>query len=438
MFAPFDFFGHQDHAHAGAPDGHAFGGFGLDGLAEAEPLHEESDGGGLSAGEDEPVDLGEVFGAADLFCLEPRLVEAGERLEVFGEVALDGGYSDRLRHGASLSRVLGLMGDPSRIRGMVELIGAPFDLCGPVLGSRLGPTAMRLLGVESKLRRLGVEIADVGDAFELGSGAPVDGRVRAREAVVAYRALKAKVLESYGRGATPVVVSGDHSLALATISAALEVYGEDLAVLWIDAHMDLNTPSTSPSGNLHGMPLGAVMRLAPGVERYESQAGAFEVWPTLLSEVVPSIGLAGTKAAWVGLRDVDPGEVANYRAVGGEYAYTMQDVDRLGISGVMSLIPAWLAQVGATKLWVSFDVDALDPLLAPGTGTTVRGGLSYREGHYVAEYLYEFFKSSLDVSLAGVDVVEVNPMTDRAGETAQVATEWLGSLFGESIMGVPV
>lgn len=318
---------------------------------------------------------------------------------------------------------------------MYELIGAPFDLCGPVLGSRLGPTAVRLVGVLDELRDLGVEISDAGDAFELNSRAPRDLRDRALAALPTYQTLKLKVVESYGRNAIPIVVSGDHSLALATISAALEEYGDDLAVLWVDAHMDINTPASSPSGNLHGMPVAALMRMESGEMTRESQEGAMTIWPGILSSVVPAPGLSASRMAWVGLRDVDSGEVANYRAVEGQNAYTMQDVDRLGINGVMSRIEAWLRECGAKKLWVSFDVDAFDPLLAPGTGTKVRGGLTYREGHFVAESICELVSGSSDLSLAGVDIVEVNPMTDRAGETAQVACEWLCSLLGRRIMG---
>lgn len=319
---------------------------------------------------------------------------------------------------------------------MIELIGAPFDLCGPVLGSRLGPTAMRLLGVVTQLQKLGVEITDGKDAFALDAVAPGDKVERARAAVRAYRALKGKVGEVYERGNTPLVVSGDHSLALATISAAIEEHGDDLAVLWIDAHMDLNTPGSSPSGNMHGMPLGALLRLEAGTQTVEDQSGAFEVWPSILSEVVPASGLKAKNVAWVGLRDVDEGEVTNYQAIEGRSAFTMQDVDRVGINGVMALVTEWLMECGAKKLWISFDVDSLDPLLAPGTGTKVRGGLTYREGHFVAEYLGEMIRVLKMVELAGIDVVEVNPMTDEKGATAQVAVEWLRSLFGETILGV--
>lgn len=318
---------------------------------------------------------------------------------------------------------------------MVELIGAPFDLCGPVLGSRLGPMAMRLTEVVARLQELDVEIEDVGDAFPLAAGSPSDGVERAEAALRVYPTLKAAVQESIGRGAVPLVVSGDHSLALATISGALEVYGEDLAVLWVDAHMDLNTPGTSPSGNLHGMPVGALLRLEAGEQRFEAQTGAFQVWDRVLKRVVPGRGLGANRVAWVGLRDVDSGEVRNYRAANAGPAMTMQDVDRMGISGVMEAVFFWLESIGAKKLWVSFDVDSLDPLLAPGTGTKVRGGLTYREGHVVAESICEYLRNSPTVSLAGLDVVEVNPMTDQAGQTAKVATEWLCSLFGMTIMG---
>ncbi len=324
---------------------------------------------------------------------------------------------------------------PSRMESMYDLIGAPFDLCGPVLGSRLGPAAVRLVGVVEELRELGIEIIDQGDAFEMNSRTPSDLEARAVEAMPAYRALKSKVSQSYAGGRTPIVVSGDHSLALATISAAMAEYGDDLAVLWVDAHMDLNTPGSSPSGNIHGMPVAAIMRMDSGNQINDSQTGAMKIWPKILEEIVPGKGLRASRMAWIGLRDVDSGEVSNYKAIGGTNALTMQDVDRIGIRGAIEDIKKWLDTCGAKKLWVSFDVDAFDPLLAPGTGTKVRGGLTYREGHFIAESINEYLSASSEMSLAGVDVVEVNPMTDRAGETAQVACEWLCSLLGRKIMG---
>lgn len=300
----------------------------------------------------------------------------------------------------------------------------------------MGPTAMRLLGIVDRLKDLGVDIVDGGDAFVMNAKAPVDKRDRAHAAVRAYSVLKERVAKSYAAGKTPLVVSGDHSLAIPTVSAALEKYGRGLAVLWIDAHMDLNNPTSSPSGNLHGMPLGALMRLEPGLQTNDDQAGALTVWPSILSDIVPQPGLQAGQVAWVGLRDVDPGEVENYKNAGCEHAFTMQDVDRMGINAVMAQVFLWLEESGAEALWVSFDVDSLDPLLAPGTGTKVRGGLTYREGHFVAELLCEYFQFNPKLELAGLDVVEVNPMTDRAGETALVASEWLCSFFGQTIMGV--
>ncbi|MDK3162269.1 arginase [Kamptonema cortianum] len=321
---------------------------------------------------------------------------------------------------------------------MVELIGAPFDLCGPYLGSRLGPSAVRLLGLEDSLRALQMEVKDGGDAFAPLGGSPSDYGEKLKHAVSAYSSLKVRVGESLASGNLPLVIGGDHSLAMGSISGALEHFGsESLAVLWIDAHMDLNTPSTSGSGNFHGMPLAALCRFEAGDQGEGDHPAGWWAWDQILREICPNPGLGLGRIGWIGLRDVDAGEVANYHRLTERQAYTMQDIDHDGIANILDKIDAWLLKSGATKVWISFDVDSLDPNLAPGTGTKVRGGLTYREGHFLAELLHEMlFKANKPYSLAGLDVVEVNPMSDQAGQTAIVANEWVASFFGKTIMGV--
>lgn len=314
---------------------------------------------------------------------------------------------------------------------MVEIIGAPFDLCGRRAGSALGPAAVRLAGLGPSLAALGLEATDGGD-LEVPSPRPHHGGLRSiREAEETYKELSARVQSALGRGALPLVIGGDHSLSIGSVAGALRHYGDDLAVVWIDAHADVNSPATSPSGNLHGMPLALLLGLPSGVE-----GPAGEQWRHLMDGILGDIRLRPDRLAWAGLRDVDPAEAATIGRLTGAFPATMQDLDRYGVERVVAALDQWLRASGARALWVSFDVDVLDPIFAPGTGTAVRGGLSYREGHLFAELVRE----SLDAAgcpyrLAGMDLVEVNPLFDSNNETARMAVEWIGSLFGKTILG---
>lgn len=310
---------------------------------------------------------------------------------------------------------------------MIEIVGVPFDHCGRAHGSRLGPVAVRLEGLAQNLEWIGHKVTDSGNVIPVDSERLEELVDRQSAGAEVYSKIAAMVGEAYKKGNIPLVLGGDHSLSIGSVSAALTKYGQGLGVLWIDAHMDLNTPDTSPSGNLHGMPLAALTRMSNSASPY---------WTKILSEVVPDPGLRLEALAWVGLRDVDDGEIANLRAHAGPLPLTMQDVDRLGITGVSDKLVSWIEDNQIEALWVSFDVDSLDPIFAPGTGTAVRGGLSYREAHYLAESLYEITQSeNARCKLAGLDIVEVNPMRDNLDETAKVAVEWAASFFGKSILG---
>lgn len=314
---------------------------------------------------------------------------------------------------------------------MIEIIDAPFDLCGRMQGSRLGPVAMHLEGLGEGLERLGRQVFSGTAVWPLDGRRSVSKLEGDRAALDAYLALKEHVAFALKQGRIPLVIGGDHSLAAGSISGALSQFGPGLAVLWIDAHVDLNRPSQSPSGNLHGMPMAALNRLA---DASEGELG--DVWRRLLAEVVPEPGLADGRSIWLGLRDVDEGEVANLKTLPNPLALTMQDVDEHGVQGAINKIEQHLLDTGAERLWISFDVDSLDPIYAPGTGTAVRGGLTYREGHLVAERLHRFLMSpDSRVRLAGLDVVEVNPLRDQQNETARMANEWVQSLFGKRILG---
>ena len=314
---------------------------------------------------------------------------------------------------------------------MIDIVGVPFDLCGKRLGSRLGPAALRLAGLNQVLEGLGCEVHDQGDLAPGMDDSDTDGLRNFRSLLGCLKELRSRTRDSIQRGATPLVLGGEHDLSIGSISAALDKYDGDLALLWIDAHADVNTPGTSTTGNIHGMPVAALQRLPSGM------GGVQDVqWSQLLGGVVPDRGLDPRKCAWYGLRDVDPAEADLIRSVEGDLAITMHDIDRHGVVATLEWFETWMRGTGAKYLWISFDVDVLDPILAPGTGTAVRGGLTYREAHLCAEILHEYLsRPDCPYKLAGLDVVETNPLFDTNNETARMAVEWVGSLFGKKIMG---
>jgi arginase len=312
---------------------------------------------------------------------------------------------------------------------MIHLIGAPFDLCGRRVGSALGPAALRLANILPELTRLD-QTEDLGDIQFERSLAPGAGLRNFDAALSAYQNVKRTVSASLSLGAKPIVMGGDHSISIGSVSAALEATQGDLAVLWIDAHADLNVPGTSPSGNLHGMPLAALLGL-----RADGDTAADRQWQRLLESVVPATRLAPNRVGWIGLRDVDAPERNAIDQLEGSFATTMHDIDRYGIERVVDELHAWMGRNGASNIWISFDVDSLDPVLAPGTGTMVRGGLNYREGHLLSEMLHEKITGfSQPYRLLGLDIVEVNPVLDQANYTAINAVEWACSLFGKRIL----
>lgn len=331
---------------------------------------------------------------------------------------------------------------------MLDIAGVPFDECGRRPGSRLGPIAVRMAGLLEELHKLGYQPHHSGLIGPRLSGETNGHLTKEERMIQAARNLPDVLAEvkTWSAGAcradkVPLMIGGDHSLSIGSISGALEKYGEGLAVLWIDAHVDLNTPRSSPSGNIHGMPLGALSRLEdepvprdmrPSDAKMEAIQAA---WDRILKEIVPAQSLSGHRMAWVGLRDVDLGESRNLTKLQGELALTMEDIDRDGMMGSLNQVQAWLEKTRPTALWVSFDVDSLDPFFAPGTGTAVRGGLTYREGQLIAETLHRWLLGPGAICpLAGLDVVEVNPLADHSNETAVMAVEWTASLFGKTIM----
>jgi len=309
---------------------------------------------------------------------------------------------------------------------VIDVIGAPFDLCGKRLGSRLGPAAVRLAGLVEALEALRLQVSDRGDVSALPA-VESDGLRNFQPLLACVKELRAMGLETLSRGRIPVVIGGEHTVAVGGVGAALEFFEGDLGLLWIDAHADINSPGTTDSGNLHGMPIAALAGLPSGKKGLIDKE-----WREFQSALVPKRKLDLEATIWYGIRDVDPAERSRLAGC----PITMHDIDRRGIEATVARIDDWLRRSGVRQLWISFDVDALDPVLAPGTGTGVRGGLTYREAHLTAELIREALDTrGCPYRLVGVDVVETNPLFDSQNETAKMAVEWVASLFGKTILG---
>ena len=293
----------------------------------------------------------------------------------------------------------------------IAIIGAALDLGQGRRGVDMGPSALRYAGLEERLTSLGFVVRDHGnvETYVPEATALVDERARfLPEIKRTCERIAAKVVEAAGSGTTPLVLGGDHSVALGTLGGLAAAHGAG-GVLWIDAHSDINTPETSPSGNVHGMALGAALGLG-------GDAFASESWP--LPAVDPK------RVALVGVRQLDDGE-RQLRRDAGVRVFTMSEIDRIGVERAMR--EALDRVEGPNFVHVSLDLDALDPEIAPGVGTPVRGGLTYREAHLALELVAE---SGVANSL---EVVEVNPILDRENTTALTAVELVASALGKTI-----
>jgi arginase len=297
-------------------------------------------------------------------------------------------------------------------RRKVTVIGAALDLGAGRRGVDMGPSAIRYAGLDDRLAALGYEYDDLGNVGTATAEAIEAGDERARflpQIKETCRHIGELVAEAAGRGSIPVVLGGDHSVALGSLGGLHRVHGPG-GVIWIDAHGDLNSPQTSPSGNVHGMVLAAAIGLAGD----EFQGDGWD-----LPAVVPS------RVALVGVRSLDDGERELLKELDAR-VFTMSDVDRLGVERAVR--DALTHVAGPGFVHVSLDMDALDPDVAPGVGTPVRGGLSYREAHLALELIAE---SGLATSF---DVVEVNPILDRENETGKLAVELVASGLGARIL----
>ena len=291
----------------------------------------------------------------------------------------------------------------------ISVIGVPMNLGADRLGVDLGPIAIRYAGVKKRLERLGYDFEDLGDI-------PV---VRPESATNAFNNLKYldeivrvntelcnRVAEVMASGRMPLVLGGDHSVAIGTMAGVMQ-HKERLGVIWFDAHGDINTAETSPSGNIHGMPVAVALGL--GHESLTAIGGADKK-------------LNPRNLVLIGSRDLDTGERKILRDLG-VTVFTMHEVDLLGMPKVMEEAIR-IASDGTDGVHVSFDMDAMDPFFATGTGTRVAGGLSYRESHLALELLAQAG------IVTSVEFVEVNPLIDNKNETAETAVALMDSLLG--------
>ena len=293
----------------------------------------------------------------------------------------------------------------------VAIIGAALDLGAGRRGVDMGPSAIRYAGLSDRLDRAGIKVVDRGNVAAALAETRASGSERARfldEILEACGRVAQQVEEARGDGLVPLVLGGDHSIAIGTLSG-LAASGAG-GVLWLDAHGDLNTPETTPSGNVHGMPLAAVLGIC---------GDAFARDGLRLPAVDPR------RAALVGVRSLDPGEQALVRELG-VAVFTISDIDRRGVESVMEEALGRIA--GGSFVHVSVDLDVVDPEVAPGVGNPVRGGLSYREAHLALELVAE--AGILD----SIELVEVNPIRDHENTTAGLAVELAASALGDRIL----
>lgn len=299
----------------------------------------------------------------------------------------------------------------------IKILGVPLDLGASRRGTDMGPSALRLTGVAARLAALGHAVEDLGNidvpiAESSDIGDPTQRFATTIAGVCA--ALAQRTRAAVAANAVPLVFGGDHSIAMGAIggvAAAQRAAGRTIGVIWVDAHADMNTPETTPSGNVHGMPLAAVQGKGP---------------PLLTETAAAAAAIAPANVVLLGIRDLDPREKELVRQ-SGVTAITMADIDRDGMAAAAAQALA-AAGAGTAGVYLSVDMDGIDPSIAPGVGTPVRGGLTYRESHLLMELVADSER------LIGADIVEINPSLDERNATAELAAELVLSLFGRRIL----
>jgi arginase len=299
----------------------------------------------------------------------------------------------------------------------ITIVGAPVDLGAGRRGVDMGPSAIRIAGLESRLEALGHRVTDSGDidvmipeTLEVGAGT-----LRYKPAILAACEALRQVVESiHQSGATPLVLGGDHSIAIGSVAATsnhLARESKALGLIWFDAHGDCNTPATTPSGNIHGMSLAVSLGLGD---------------PDLVALGGREPKVQAKHAVLIGVRDLDPGERRTLQE-SGVTIFTIRDVDERGMRDIVGEAIR-VAAKNTAGIHLSFDLDVLDPEDAPGIGTPVPGGVTYREAHLAMELLNE------SGAIVSADFVEVNPVLDTRNSTGALAVELALSLFGKRIL----
>ncbi|WP_054261393.1 arginase [Propionispora sp. 2/2-37] len=296
----------------------------------------------------------------------------------------------------------------------ISILGAPMWLGQTRYGTNMGPDALRSAGLIKRLEKLKLDVADMGN-ISVGIAGPGkrtgENMKNAKTVVNANERLAAKVSNIVKSGSFPLVLGGDHSIAMGTIAGIARHY-QNLGVIWYDAHADMNTPQTSPSGNIHGMPLAACMGLGPALLK---NIGGY--CPKVKAENIVLIGV----------RDIDPGEKALIANTNMK-TYSPEDVKQWGIVTVMQEAIAYLSE-RCDGIHLSFDLDGIDPREIPGVGTPVAGGISYHDSLLGVQRLFQSGK------ITSAEFVEVNPLLDRGQITAGSTVNLIGALFGEALSG---
>jgi arginase len=299
----------------------------------------------------------------------------------------------------------------------IAIIGAPLDLGQGRRGVDMGPSAVRVANLNGRISSLGYHVEDLGNIEVALAETTAAGDSHAKylpEIAAACSRLAAAVHQSLARGWLPLTLGGDHSIAIGTAAGVSQFYrerGEKTGLLWLDAHADMNTPESSPSGNIHGMPLACIVGLGP---------------PTLTGLLGYAPKVDPRNAVIVGLRDVDQLEKPHVRE-SGVRAFTMRDIDERGLRSVMEEAVR-MASDGTAGFQLSLDMDFVDPQDAPGVGTPVRGGVTYREAHLAMEMICD------SGQMLAMEVVEVNPVIDEVNRTADLAVELVMSALGKRIL----
>jgi arginase len=302
-------------------------------------------------------------------------------------------------------------------RSHIAILGVPLDLGQGRRGVDMGPSAVRVANLNARVASLGYIVEDRGNVPVDQPEASPEGHPRAKylpQIATTCERLAHSVEQSLEAGSVPVVLGGDHSVAVGTVSGVSHHYrkqNQPIGLIWLDAHADMNTPESSPSGNVHGMPLACIVGRGP-------------TELTHLFDYAPKV--ASKNVVIVGLRDVDQTEKPNVRGYG-VHAFTMREIDEHGMRSIMNQA-IQLASGGTAGFHVSLDMDFVDPKDAPGVGTPVRGGVTYREAHLAMEMICDSRR------MLSMEVVEVNPVIDEVNRTADLAVELIMSGLGKRIL----